>query len=175
MNYLVFLLVVFLVVPTKSVTPKALVPAASVINLRDLKTTVSLLQQLNMYRQQAGLPPLALSATACRAARLQAVYNLTHHTHGHYHPDYPTPRLRLAAVGHEFQKANGFLSYGYENCVRFRGMRSDKLTSIEAQILRAYRESPKHNSVLLDPHPTKVGIATIYDGNELQNSMVFCI
>jgi uncharacterized protein YkwD len=141
----------------------------------EVATTTELLRQCNAYRQQAGLPPLVLSETACRAARLQAVYNLTHHTHGHYHPQYATPRQRLTAVGHQFERANGFLSYGYENCVRFRGMRPAHLNRIEAQILRAYQASPKHNAVLLAPHPTKVGIATVYDGDEVQNSMVFCI
>ncbi len=175
MNYLAFLLIFCLATFNKPTAPETVPPAAPAANWTDVSTTTSLLRQLNLYRQQAGLPPLVLSETACRAARLQAVYNLTHRTHGHYHPYYPTPRQRLSAVGHEFQKANGFLSYGYENCVRFRGMRPDRLTSIEAQILRAYKLSPKHNALLLDPHPTKVGIATIYDGDELQNSMVFCI
>ncbi|UPL47762.1 CAP domain-containing protein [Hymenobacter sublimis] len=149
--------------------------AAPVQQWADVDTARELLRQCNAYRQRAGLPPLVLSETACRAARLQAIYNLTHRTHGHYHPLYPTPRERLAAVGHRFEKASGFISYGYENCVRFRGMRPGNLRSIEGQILRAYQNSPKHNATLLDPHPTKVGIATIYDGDELQNSMVFCI
>ncbi|QJX47303.1 CAP domain-containing protein [Hymenobacter taeanensis] len=141
----------------------------------DVRATSTLLQQLNSYRRRSGLPPLVLSETACRAARLQAAYNLTHHTHGHYHPQYATPRERLMAVGHHFEKASGFVSYGFENCVRFRGMRAKDLRSIEEQILRAYQQSPKHNAALLDPNPTKVGIATLYDGDELQNSIVFCI
>jgi uncharacterized protein YkwD len=150
-------------------------PATSRAAWIDVRTTPTLLQQLNSYRRQAGLPPLVLSETACRAARLQATYNLTNHTHGHYNPQYPTPRARLMAVGHRFEKTAGFVSYGFENCVRFRGMRTKDLHSIEDQILRAYQHSPKHNAAMLDPTPTKVGIATVYDGNELQNSIVFCI
>lgn len=138
-------------------------------------TTPTLLRYLNQYRRQAGLPPLVISKTACLAARLQATYNLTHRTHGHYNPRYATPRQRLAAVGHTFEHANGFVSYGYENCVRFRGLRPANLAGIEGQILRAYKTSPKHQAALLDPHATKVGMATLYDGDELQNSMVFCI
>ncbi|HEX8424798.1 CAP domain-containing protein [Hymenobacter sp.] len=174
MNFFALLLLLLITTgnATAPETPAAIVPAAT---WTDLSTTPSLLQQLNMYRQRAGLPPLVLSETACRAARLQAVYNLTHRTHGHYNPQYATPLQRLAAVGHEFQRTNGYISYGYENCVRFRGMKARNLTSIEAQIMQAYKHSPKHNAALLDPHPTKVGIATIYDGDELQNSMVFCI
>lgn len=141
----------------------------------EVDTTPALLRQLNLYRRQAGLPPLMLSKTACLAARLQASYNLTHRTHGHYHPQYATPRQRLTAVGHAFEHANGYVSYGYENCVRFRGLRPANLTGIEGQILRAYKMSPKHQAALLDPNATKVGIATVYDGDELQNSMVFCI
>ncbi|MDF7814738.1 CAP domain-containing protein [Hymenobacter sp. YC55] len=174
MNYLALLLLLW-VVPFTNTTGSKVTTAAPAVSVTDLRTTPNLLRQLNDYRQHAGLPPLVLSETACRAARMQAVYNITHRTHGHYHPYYPTPRQRLAAVGHEFEKANGFMSYGFENCVRFRGMRPDKLRSIETQILRAYILSPKHNAALLDPNPTKVGIATIYDGDELQNSMVFCI
>lgn len=151
----------------------AVIPSPS--SLAEVNTTPNLLRYLNLYRQQAGLPPLVLSKTACLAARLQATYNLTHRTHGHFHPQYATPRQRLTAVGHAFEHANGFSSYGYENCVRFRGMRPANLTGIEGQILRAYKTSPKHQAALLDPHATKVGMATIYDGDELQNSMVFCI
>jgi uncharacterized protein YkwD len=150
-------------------------PLPNVVRWSKVSTTSTLLHQLNAYRRQAGLPPLMLSETACRAARLQATYNLTHRTHGHYNPQYATPRERLVAVGHQFEKTAGYISYGYENCVRFRGMHPNDLRSIEAQIMRAYQHSPKHNATLLDPHPTKVGIATIYDGNEIQNSMVFCI
>ena len=151
----------------------ATVPSPS--SWAEVDTTPTLLRHLNLYRRQAGLPPLVLSRTACLAARLQATYNLTHRTHGHYNPQYPSPRQRLAAVGHAFEHANGFVSYGYENCVRFRGLRPANLTGIEAQILRAYKTSPKHHAALLDPNATKVGMATLYDGDELQNSMVFCI
>ncbi|UOQ77775.1 CAP domain-containing protein [Hymenobacter sp. 5516J-16] len=63
--------------------------AAPVQQWADVDTARELLRQCNAYRQRAGLPPLVLSETACRAARLQAIYNLTHRTHGHYHPLYP--------------------------------------------------------------------------------------
>ena len=154
---------------------QASAPVTPRVAWTDVRTTPTLLQQINSYRRQAGLPPLVLSETACRAARLQASYNLANHTHGHYHPQYANPRARLLAVGHRFEKTAGYVSYGFENCVRFRGMRIKDLRSIEDQILRAYQHSPKHNAALLDPTATKVGIATLYDGDELQNSVVFCI
>jgi len=175
MKYLPFLAVFCSINFSSAVAPGLPALGAPSVKLTSLSTTASLLQQLNSYRRQAGLPPLVLSETACRAARLQAEYNLTHRTHGHYHPLYPTPRQRLAAVGHQFEKASGYVSYGFENCVRFRGMRATNLRNIETQILRAYQQSPKHNAALLDRNPTKVGIATVYDGDELQNSIVFCI
>lgn len=175
MKFLACLLFSCFTVISKAAAPALAASAAPAVNWTDVRTTPTLLQQLNSYRLRAGLRPLVLSETACRAARLQAIYNITHRTHGHFHPQYATPRQRLAAVGHQFEKASGFVSYGFENCVRFRGMRSSNLRSIEAQILRAYQHSPKHNAALLDPNPTKVGIATVYDGDELQNSMVFCI
>jgi len=124
--------------PTKAGT------ATRGLSLQEVRTTPELLRQLNSYRQRAGLSPLVLSETACQAARLQAFYNLAHRTHGHYHPQYATPRQRLAAVGHQFEPANGYLSYGYENCVRFQGMRPANLNGIETEILRAYMRSPKH-------------------------------
>ncbi|QDA59016.1 CAP domain-containing protein [Hymenobacter jejuensis] len=134
-----------------------------------------LLQLLNQYRRSCGRSALQRSASADRAARLQAAYNLGHRTHGHFNPKYPRPSDRLAGVGHKYAETEELLRYTRENCIRMRGLTTQELASLEICVLNAYKGSPSHNAALLDKYPTKVGIASVYDGWEMQNTLVFCI
>jgi uncharacterized protein YkwD len=134
-----------------------------------------LLQRLNQYRRSYGLSPLQRSASADRAANLQATYNLVHRAHGHFNPSYPTPGARLAAVGHKYEKTEELLLYNRENCIRMRGLTAEEIANLDIYILNAYKGSRSHNTALLDKYPTKVGIASVHDGWEIQNTLLFCI
>ena len=155
--------------PSSRVAPRVLGP------IRDLPLSAQLLRKLNEYRALHGLGTLELDPTACQAARMQAVYNLTHYTHGHTNPQYPTSADRLRACGHHYQRNEGHITYAREVCVRMQQVVVQHLPRMDALILESYQESPHHNEALLDPNVRLVGIATIWDGWEMQNAMVLCI
>ncbi|SNC65149.1 hypothetical protein SAMN06265337_1225 [Hymenobacter gelipurpurascens] len=134
-----------------------------------------LLRQLNAYRESRGLPILRLSTTACRAARDQAVYNLTHAKHGHNQRGYASPRARLAAAGHRYEETRVLYSYSRGVNASFRGLSLQEKPDLETWILCTYRHSPAHNAALLDQYPSKLGVASVYRAGELQNTLIFCI
>lgn len=158
--------------PTPPIRPVA---RASAPTLHALNNTAHLLTELNHYRQLYGLRPLILSATATEAARLQASYNLEHHTHGHANPRYPKPADRLQAVGHHYEPTLYYTRYCREVCIQVERMTSRYLPGLDSLLMTNYKKSPSHNASLLDPEVRKAGIVTLYDGAELQNTIVLCI
>jgi len=151
------------------------VAAHSASDIRDIDNQELLLAELNLYRVRHGLKSLAWSPTASAAARLQALYNLTNHTHGHSNSQYPASTDRLKAVGHKYQPSLYFTEYNREVCVRVQKVTAHYVSVIDSLIMNGYQRSPSHNEALLDPEVRKVGIATVYDGWEVQNTMVLCI
>jgi uncharacterized protein YkwD len=143
--------------------------------IRDVNNGDRLLAALNSYREQNGLPTLTLNSTATVTARMQARYNVMHRTHGHYNAEYPESKDQLKAAGHHYQPCLYYTEYNREVCVRLQKFTPRFLPVLDSMVLRAYQESPLHNEALLDPTVRRVGIATVWDGWELQNTMVLCI
>lgn len=161
---------------TYSSTPPArIVVQHSAPTLRTINNTAHLLAELNRYRQQHGLRALVISPTATAAARLQASYNLEHHTHGHANPRYPEPADRLVAVGHQYEPTLYYTRYCREVCIQVERMTPRYLLGLDSLLMTNYKNSLHHNTSLLDAEVRKVGITTLYDGTELQNTIVLCI
>ena len=112
------------------------------------------LQLINEYRQQNGVGPLILSDTLTVSSEHHsqdmAQYGFfAHNTEASsYYPKYSQPWDRMAAEGYDYNTFKGEnLAVGYETAeAAFQG----------------WRESPPHNTAMLDGHYRVIGIARIY-------------
>ncbi|WP_029058003.1 CAP domain-containing protein [Stappia stellulata] len=104
-------------------------------------------QMISGYRQNNGLRPLTVDPALMRAARQQAeAMAQANNVRASLQPE---NRLaaRLAAAGETQTYAVENASAGYRTL---------------AEAFSGWRDSPKHNAVMLDPRATRMGIATAY-------------
>ncbi len=109
-------------------------------------TPQAVIDSMNVYRRQAGLPPLREEARLVKAAddRIRDMEDLGYW--GHESPDGRAPFVWLRAEGYHYQYAGENLAAGFET---------------NELLVSSWMESPGHRSNILSPLYTDCGVAVL--------------
>ena len=107
-----------------------------------------MLAKVNAIRADAGVPPVRACATLDRSAGRYARAMARTGVVVHVQPDGTDPRDRMERAGYDAQLAGENLAGGQRTVV---------------QVVRAWRASPTHYAVLVDPRLEHVGFGHAHD------------
>jgi uncharacterized protein YkwD len=149
--------------PTETATPEpeteaSVADEATPAAEADVDTSgyaAQLMELLNQFRTENGIPALQYDATLTASASAYAEYMATTNFFGHYPPDGSTPAGRIAAAGFEGQYEGEALSAGQPT---------------PAVALSRLLASPPHAKILLNPNAVAVGVGYFYDPSSYYGS-----
>ena len=131
-------------------------PAAAAPNVSPEQLAAQIVSGINAYRQANGFSTLPVNASLASLATTQSEYQASIQTITHTGPGGTTPKERAAAYGY----AGGgtfFMSeiiYGGQNAT-------------PASAINWWKNSPLHNSVLLDKRYAELGAGVAYNGERV--------
>jgi uncharacterized protein YkwD len=130
----------------------------------------AVLDAINAYRAEHGIPPLSANAELQKAAAIHSADMSIRHFTGHFNPDGQGPKERLLAVWPDFK--GNFA----ENVASIEGPKASKDTSPEAladAFLKLWIVSPSHRKNIREASYTITGIGIARSGNEVFVTQVF--
>lgn len=132
------------------------------------------LRLINEYRVSKNLGTLSYDEHLEKAAQIQCEYNYSVHNEGGH--DNPTTNNRTVlnrVYQAGYKPKTSYPDYVCkENCVVYFNIASNRLSSLEGNILTAYKSSDSHNRAMLISTIEKIGYYTIYDGKDVYNIIV---
>ncbi|MFZ3034016.1 MAG: CAP domain-containing protein [Parvibaculum sp.] len=129
--------------------------------------TRAILRDINAYRAQYKLPPLANDSILQRAAAVHSADMAARNFFGHYNPDGQGPGERLKAVDHDFNS-------GYaENIGMFDGVTEVSPDILAEAFVKQWITSPLHRKNIRNGSYVRSGIGIARAGKKVYATQVF--